>query len=116
MPMGLDSPSPLSPAGYQEQMPQGNMPPLPTGTKRDPFQAVRKLALQMDPSLTRHDLDYLMHVLDMEGLTEKIYKPEFPGLLAPLVKRIAGSVGRITSRAIGYNTAVSPAITQPLVR
>lgn len=119
MPTPLDQMSPLSPSGVQEINPQGTMPPLPSGTKSDPYQAVRKLALKMDPSLTRHDMDYLMHVMDMEGLSEKIYDPSFPQLLAPVVARIAGAVGRVTSRLYskpgpgGYQ-AVVPGDTKPL--
>jgi hypothetical protein len=116
MPQGLDQPSSISPSGYQEQTSQGALPPLPKGTKLDPTQAVKSLARKLDPSLTKHDIDYLMHVLENEGLIEKVYKPEFPKLLAPVVKFIAGSVGRVTQRAIGFPTVTGPSVPQPLVR
>ena len=115
MPMGLDSPSSLSPSGHQEQTSQGALPPLPKGTKMDPYQAVKKFALKINPSLTHHDLDYLMHVLESDGVLEKVNKPYFPELLAPIVARISGSVGRVTQRIVGYPQIVDPT-TQPLTR
>ena len=116
MPQGLDQPSSISPSGYQEQTSQGSLPPLPKGTKIEPTQAIKSLARKLDPSLTKHDLDYLMHILENEGMIERVYKPDFPKILAPIVKRVSGSVGRVMQRVIGYPLVVAPALTQPLVR
>ena len=115
MPTGLDQPSSISPSGYQEQTSQGGLPPLPKGTKMDPVQAVKKYALKLNPSLTHHDLDYLMHVLESDGILECVYKPEFPKMLEPVVARISGSVGRVVQRVVGYPEIIDPT-TQPLVR
>ena len=114
MPTGLDQPSSISPSGYQEQISQGALPPLPKGTKMDPQHAVKRLAMRLDYSLTKHDLDYLMHILENEGLMEMVYKPEFPEILAPIVKMVSGAVGRVTQRLVGYPLVVEPTTTQPL--
>lgn len=86
--------------GYREQMSNGNSPALPIGAKKDPFQAAKKMALNMDPTLTRHDLDFLEHLICSSGAVDKMMSPEFPKILEGLVKEISNSVGRVLTRYI----------------
>ena len=86
--------------GYREQQSNGNFPALPIGSKRDPFMAARKLALEIEPTLTRHDLDYLDHLIASTGAVDKMRSPEFRVILKGLVHEVANSVGRVLTRYI----------------
>jgi hypothetical protein len=85
--------------GYHEQdVPSKAYEPHQSVSQRNPFDSIRKSVLQLDPTLTSHDLDYLMHLMNMEGTTEMYGKPGFTQRLRVLVERVAGTPGRVVSQ------------------
>lgn len=100
MPQPLDTPSPLSPSGVDSQSSAASgseATTLLSGGSKDITQSIKRMSLRIDPSLTRHDLDYLMHVMESGGLVERYGKEGFERELAEAVRGVAGSVGRVMS-------------------
>ena len=100
MPQPLDTPSPLSPSGVDSQSSSASGSEATTymssGSKDIPH-AIKLMAVSMDPSLTRHDLDYLMHVIEANGLMASFGSAEFQQGLKQAVLSVSGSVGRVLS-------------------
>lgn len=99
MPEPLDTPSPISPSGADSQSSSASRSEVsstPFGSRDIPH-AVKVMAMSIDPSLTRHDLDYLMHVVESSGLLASFGKDGFQDGLLQAVRVVSGSVGRVLS-------------------
>ena len=97
--------------GYHESDPSTSQRPLYLpGPKAKPVDmVVWKLARDIDPTLTRHDRDYLMHRLEIDGtltlLGQEGSQKEFQDRLKALVLQISGSPSRVVSKYLSSRMA-----------
>ena len=99
MPEPLDTPSPLSPSGVDSQSSAASVAEVPTMSlgSKDMQHVIKVMALSMDQSLTRHDLDRLMHIIEANGLITSFGKAGFQQGLLAAVRSVSGSTGRVLS-------------------
>ena len=63
------------------------------------------MVYHMEPTLTRHDRDYLSHRMDQEGLTELFGKAIFEERLKELVEQVSGSPSRVVAQYVASKRA-----------